>query len=248
MRKKLICVVEQAIGQVESNRRDEAQTRAVGILAKLPRNPSTPLLVEECNAIKSLRSIADIVVLPADKGNATVILNSNDYVEKMTDLLTDDNTYVALKRDPTLKIEKNLQSLLADVFQMVPPQYKSSYFRLLCHNGSTPALYGLPKIHKLHVPMRPIVDSTRSPLFRLYGYLHKVLAPLVGKGSTFIRNSSDFIEKVRDITVDEDEIMVSFDVKTVTSIQVDLAVQVCQTVLEHDDGLSEGTPIEAFFF
>lgn len=93
--------------------------------------------------------------------------------------------------------------------------------------------------------MRPIVDFTRSPLYRLSGYLHKVFAPLVRKGSTFIHNSSDFIEKVRNVTVDDDEIMVSFDVKSLfTSIPVDFTVEVCWTALQYDDGLGERTPIE----
>lgn len=133
--RKLICAVEQAIGQVENSSRDEARTRAVGILAKLPRHPRTPLVAEKRDAIKSVRSNMDIVILPADKGNSTVILNSDDYVGKMSDLLQDDSTYVKLKRHSTLKVEGSLQMLFADVFRLVPPQRKSLYFKLLCHNG-----------------------------------------------------------------------------------------------------------------
>ncbi|KAH7969833.1 hypothetical protein HPB52_022354 [Rhipicephalus sanguineus] len=94
-----------------------------------------------------------------------------------------------------------------------------------------PALYGLPKIHKEAVPMRPIVDFTRLPLHKLSNYLHKIISPLVDKTETHVQNSYDFIEKVRNTVLHDDEIMVSFDV--------------CTDTLESDPSLPERTPLEA---
>lgn len=60
--------------------------------------------------------------------------------------------------------------------------------------------------------MLPIVDFMHSPLCKLFGYLHRACASLVVSGPTFIPNSQDFSDKVRHLTVDDDEVMVSFDV------------------------------------
>ncbi|XP_077551283.1 uncharacterized protein LOC144164931 [Haemaphysalis longicornis] len=195
--KKIVCAAESAVSRVDVAQRDEARIRDVSVLSKLRPHSSTPALTsEERKAVKSLRENADIAILPADKGNATVLLDTTAYIQKMENLLKDKSTYARIDKDPTPKVQQELQQLLADVFHTVDPKHKSLYFRLLCHNGYAPALYGLPKIHKPGVPMRPIVDFTRSPLHKLSGYLHQLLAPLVGTGPTHVRNSSDFIEKL----------------------------------------------------
>lgn len=244
--RKVVCAVECAVNQVDPSRRDEARTRAIGVLSGLHRRKFvSPLSADERKAVKRLQANTEIVILPADKGNATVLIDTSVYKSKVLALLDDQDTYVRLTRDPTLKVQRDLQTLLADVFRFVPPERKSLYYSLLCHNGAAPALYGLPKVHKPNVPLRPIVDYTRSPLYNLSGYLHKILSPLVGKGSTHVSNSCDFIEKVRDVAIDDDEVMVSFDVVSLfTSIPTDMAVEACTTALESDRTLPDRSPID----
>ena len=51
-------------------------------------------------AIMDLKQDTEIGILPADKGNATVVMDHLEYVTKMKTMLKDD-TYRLLKRDPT---------------------------------------------------------------------------------------------------------------------------------------------------
>ena len=55
-------------------------------------------------AVRDLKRDNTIVVLPADKGNATVVMNRDEYEGKLESMLTDE-MYRRLKKDPAVKIE-----------------------------------------------------------------------------------------------------------------------------------------------
>ena len=57
--------------------------------------------------MKELQFFTSIVILPADKGRSTVILNREDYLEKCMDH-TNNGPYQLLKKDPTSKIEAKI--------------------------------------------------------------------------------------------------------------------------------------------
>ena len=46
---------------------------------------------------------SDTIILPAEKGNATVLLDKEEYDRKVRELL-DDTSYQPIKKNPTLKI------------------------------------------------------------------------------------------------------------------------------------------------
>ena len=55
----------------------------------------------EKQALKRLKNNENIVILPADKGRVTVVMDKKDYHDKMNELVNDKQTYQELKRDPT---------------------------------------------------------------------------------------------------------------------------------------------------
>jgi len=55
---------------------------------------------------KFIEEHPDILFTRADKGNITVALNKNFYIEKM-EMLCDTNTYTKIKKNPIKNIEKN---------------------------------------------------------------------------------------------------------------------------------------------
>ena len=57
------------------------------------------------------------MVLPADKGKATVVMNRTDYDAKMLMMLKDESTYRPLEKDPTFALERRMNSTLMKLKQ-----------------------------------------------------------------------------------------------------------------------------------
>ena len=62
-------------------------------------------------ALKNFHQDESIHILPADKGDATVIMDKADYVSKVTDILSAP-TYRPLQKDPTPSVERKIASKL----------------------------------------------------------------------------------------------------------------------------------------
>ncbi len=158
--------------------------------ARLPRSN---LSKNKKDAVRNLRTDKSIHILKADKGNATVILNRTDYDKKILALLNTP-TYNELKRDPTACIERKICSKLSELRKAgILYQTLHDYLRLsatLC-----PTFYGLPKVPKLNVPLRPIVASQGSPTYVLAKYLAEILTPVVGKSEHDAGKSKEFCDK-----------------------------------------------------
>ena len=110
-----------------------------------------------------------------------------------------------------------------------------------------PKFYGLPKIHKLDTPLRPIVSSCESDTYRVAKELTKILKPLVGKSPHHINNTHDFVEQVKNITLAPAKCLSSYDVSALfTSVPVNPALRVTKDLLEKDPTLKGRTvlPVE----
>lgn len=70
----------------------------------------------ERKALRDLRKRTDIKILPADKGNSTVVLSAEDYKNKIEQFL-DDPAYVRVDKDPTAKREKQMRKAVEDIYR-----------------------------------------------------------------------------------------------------------------------------------
>ena len=100
----------------------------------------------------------------------------------------------------------------------------NTYHSLYSTGGSHGTLYGLPKIHKEGLPMRPILTSCETPNYKLAKYLVPLLEPLT-KNDYHLLNSLHFKEAI--LPQDSDLIMASLDVVSLfTNVPVEETIEI----------------------
>ena len=102
----IVAAVEGVTRHLNTEEANELRGSVCSLL-KRARPPSSNMDKEERAALKTFRQDKNIVVLPADKGNATVVMDSARYEEKVTSLL-EDPIYKRFKRDPTAATERKV--------------------------------------------------------------------------------------------------------------------------------------------
>ena len=77
----------------------------------------------------------------------------------------------------------------------------------------TPLFYGLPKVHKPNIPLRPIVSACDSPTDQLSNYVTHFIQPLVEILPSYIRDSKHFLQLLESLPpLPENAILVTADV------------------------------------
>ena len=137
----------------------------------------------ERNALKALKDDDSILVVPADKGRSTVVINKQDYMNKISEHLRDQTTYTQVDNDPTNCLQNKVNTelkKLKDTSSLSDEEYR----RITSTTSSTPLFYALIKTHKNNYPIRTIVSFCDSPTYKLAQFLTKILNPITNRGTS----------------------------------------------------------------
>ena len=161
--------------------------------------------------LKNLSNDKKIHITRADKGRVAVVLDRVEYINKMETILSDSKTFKLLDEDPTISKEDRLHKTLLHLKNtgyLTEEEYK--YARPV---GSQPGkAYGLPKIHKEGIPLRPIVSSQNTFNYKLSKLLVKKLKHL-RNSSTIITDTFKFTKELQKLNLDTKKVrMISFDI------------------------------------
>lgn len=218
----------------------ECLRQDISAIIRRHKRPKPNISKEEVQALMSVRRNPDILVLPADKGNATVIVDTVEYEQKVTQLVSDTEIYKKVNYNPTSRVTAKLNKLLSTL-----PDVEKKRLRQL--NPTPPKIYGLPKIHKPNWPLRPIVSQIDSPTYKASRHMANVLQTLTGKTRSFVRDSTHFIHLLEDVRIQNDEIMVSFDVSSLfTNVPVAETIEVIKQQLLNNNLPTEYIPLIEF--
>ena len=235
----LIAKIETTLTGMTTEEADTIRADLSSIIhkAKLPKRNITR---KQSISFKSLQQNENIIILPADKGRATVVLDKEDYIKKCNEHLT-SGPYTKLKKDPTSSVVSKVTKKLIELRDnnLIEQQ---EYFKLKPTGTQPPTFYGLPKIHKDGIPMRPIVSYTGTPLYEISKYIANILRPYGKLKEQHTHSSKLFSTFICQQKIEPDEIMVSFDVTSLyTTIPIDQALLTIRDLLEHDQKLADRT-------
>ena len=239
--KDIIATIEDTVKDLE---KEEAGTiRAkVSLTLQNSKPPKDNLSKDEHKAFKELHSDTLIVILPAHKGRSTIILNREDYLEKCMDHIN-NGPYQLLKKDSTTKIKtktlKQLKVLKENEFTD-----NELYYYLKPTDSHAPRFYGQPKIHKPEVSIPPIVSYSGSLLYNLNKYIANILKAYVEDENNNAKNSTNFSNYIRNVPIEDDKIMVSFDVTSLhTNIPTIDTLNIIKDYVNNDDEFTRKTAI-----
>ncbi|BHF83969.1 hypothetical protein SprV_0902711800 [Sparganum proliferum] len=198
----------------------------------ISHRPRRTIPSAEVKAIKELKRDEEIVIVPADKGRATVVLDKSEYVAKAQQLLNDNQSYKVIDSDPMKALVGEINKSLNQMRNEKAISEKD-WRQMKPQDAALARFYGLPKIHKPNVPLRPIVALKGTPTYGLAKWLAKHLKKLTDGSEHTAVSSTHFLERLKGVIIAPDEIMVSFDVVYLfTSIPKELAMRVVDDLLK----------------
>ncbi|CAF3810389.1 unnamed protein product [Adineta steineri] len=159
----------------------------------------------EDQLLLNLSKDTSIIITKPDKGRGVVIMNRSDYIGKWGQILRNRSKFTLLTGDPT----------------------GTQQYRYIKPVGSISArLYGLPKVHKTNVPLRPIVSCIQSYNYRLGKFLVDIVKSI--RNSTYsLKNSDAFIRCLKENSSLSIHKMISFNVESLfTNIPVNRTINI----------------------
>ncbi len=214
---------------------DEIRAKVINITTNFLNNykrskNSDKFILQLVNKTKKfLADNQQIIVIKADKGNKTIIMNRSEYEESMDKLLNDQSTYKKTSRDPTLRIQKTGNDLIK-LWRLQNRINDEQEKHLQTHNSVAPACYGLGKLHKKVsgeiIPLRPVVATIQSPLYKLSQLIAKCLSKVVSESPYYLKDSWQFAKCVKGLKIPAGYKLISLDATSLfTNVPLDLSLQ-----------------------
>ncbi|KAL6477212.1 hypothetical protein MHYP_G00130470 [Metynnis hypsauchen] len=179
------------------------------------------LNVEEQQALLQLRRDNSIVIKPADKGSATVIMDREAYIKEAERQLNQEEYYKKLPEPIFLETVPLVRTILTQLREGGHINKKQETYLIGPDNPRQRFFYLLPKIHKSPEswsvpyempPGRPIVSDCGSETYATAEYIEHFLNPISTRHPSYIKDTYDFIDKIKNITLPQECLLFTIDI------------------------------------
>jgi len=175
-----------------------------------------PILKTFMAAKRFIGDHPELIVARADKGGQIAILEASEYESKMMSLLDDTSSYKSIPQDLSIKYENKANSFLR-VLLTSGVIDQETFKEYLATNSNPARIYGLIKLHKDGAPLRPVVSCIGSPVYKLSKLVAKFIRSSFPSSSYSVKNSEQFLNKIKEVVLPHNYVLVSLDVKSMFS-------------------------------
>lgn len=200
------------------------------------------LSIQEIKALRELQKNKNVIIKPADKGSAVVILSRTQYTFEVERQLKDKEYYQKLDEPIHMNtipmVDKILDQLKAKKFINAK---QKAYLKGDRHPRER-RFYILPKIHKDPEkwtipfelpPGRPIVSDCGSETYFTAEFLDYYLNPLSCKHPSYVKDTYHFVEIIKKLKVPPNSFFFSMDVDSLyTNIEIEAGIKAIKRIFE----------------
>lgn len=226
--KKVLIDIETAIGDIDD---EEVQMKLRVESGDALKRLELPAMASEMRkfkeAVKTLGEKKETVYFTkADKSNNIVIFGKEEYIE-LTNEFIENGPYELVNFDPLPGMIRRTKAAINEAAKVFVKEDRLT-LKLHVSNPSIPRMYTQLKTHKQGMKLRPITPNNNSPTQRLAMWLLKKFNLMKIKFETAsIKNTIEFVDKIKNIKPADNEMQVSFDVDNLyTNIPMDIGLEV----------------------
>ena len=213
---------------------------AEALTQRAPDQHHSLMTKELRDAAKHLKQQEGITVRRADKTPALVLIKTEEYHQKLDNILADESKFRRLRKNPVDDIKREANGVIERINAL------SGAIKLPIIRGDFEPgyIYGNVKSHKTGNPLRPIISQIPTPTYRLAKRLNSLLAPYI-PSEYRVQSSTDFLSAVR--RTPSCGIMASLDVESLfTNVPVQETIDlICQRVYHNDNTTPLNIPEDA---
>ncbi len=194
------------------------------------KNVKHNLTRKERTALNELSRNKNITIKKMDKGRGVALMDTHDYTQ--TGLIhLSTHHYELIPQNLTQETANSVHEVLLEMNELNYIEDDIFFFlNPFSHDLRTSEMYFLPKLHKPPPPnglfeVRPIMSGVNSATYNISKFVDYFLAPIAERQSTYIRDSTDIILKLQNLTLPPNALLAAIDVKAMyTNIDHDMAI------------------------
>jgi len=180
-------------------------------------------------ALRQLKQDENLTIKPTDKNLGPAIMETETYIKQILKehLLTKDYQKLpeTTAKNRLADIKHTLKSVI-DNNQDLLSKAELTYFQrsYKCHHR-IPIFYGLPKVHKTPMTLRPVVSSSSSFLSIFSVWLDHKMKTLIPLVQSYIQNSITVANDLKSLEIPEGALLFSADATSMyTNIDTETGV------------------------